>query len=62
MTLVHEIVPLDSMNNLGQWLKRKTPSFKLTTLDAIHNLGLSMIRKTLSREFRALDAMIISGL
>ena len=62
MTLVHEIRFLNSMNNLGLWLTRKSSSCELRALDAMHNLRLSMTRKTPSHEFKALDAMNISGL
>ena len=62
MTLVHEIKTLNSINNSGLWLTRKSPSCELRALNAMHNSRLSMIRKTRSHEFRALDAMNILGL
>ena len=40
MTLVHEIVPLDSMNNLGQWLKKTILGCEFRALDAMNNSGL----------------------
>ena len=62
MTLVHEIGPLDSMNNLGLRLTKNTLCCVLRTVDVMQSLRLSMIRKTPSHEFRDLNDMNISGL
>ena len=51
-----------AMNNLRQWMTRKTRGHELSALNAMNNLRLWMARTTPSHELSTLDALNNSGL